>query len=54
MWNAARDAFSKPARMDFPNMPPLAGLEYRWEWLFYKYVAPTALGFTSKFPPEKP
>jgi hypothetical protein len=24
------------------------GLEYHWEWVFYKYIAPTALGFTSK------
>jgi hypothetical protein len=34
-------------------MPPRMGLEYLWEWLFYKYVAPTALGFTSKFPTGK-
>jgi len=26
-------------------MPPLTGLEYLWAWVFYKYVAPTALGF---------
>jgi hypothetical protein len=27
------------------------GLEFLWEWVIYKHVAPTALGFNSKFPP---
>ena len=30
-------------------MPPRMGLEFLWEWVFYKYIAPTALGFASKF-----
>jgi hypothetical protein len=38
---------------DFPNMPPLMGLEFLWERIFYKYVAPTALGFASKLSRRK-
>jgi hypothetical protein len=45
------DTFSKPARNDFSKMPPLTGLEFLLERLFYKYVAPTALRFTSKLIP---
>jgi hypothetical protein len=45
-WNTTRDKFSKPARNGFPNMPLLTELEILWEWVFYKYIAPTALGFT--------
>jgi hypothetical protein len=30
-WNTTRDTFSKPARNDFPNMPPLTG-----EWRLNK------------------
>jgi hypothetical protein len=32
----------------FPNMPPQMGLEFLWEWVFYKDFAPTAPGFISK------
>jgi hypothetical protein len=34
---------------DFPKMPLLTELGFLWGWVFYKYVAPTALGFASKF-----
>jgi hypothetical protein len=37
------DTFSKPARNDFPNMPPPMGLGFHWKLVFYKYIAPTAL-----------
>jgi hypothetical protein len=30
----------------FAKMPPLTGLEFLWEWVFYRDVAPMALGFT--------
>jgi hypothetical protein len=33
---------------DFLNMPSLMGLEFLLEWVFYKYIAPKALGFNSK------
>jgi hypothetical protein len=36
----------------FTKMPLLTELEFLWERVFYKYIAPTALGFTSK-PPGK-
>jgi hypothetical protein len=32
-----------------PKMPLLTELEFLWEWVFYRDVAPTALGFASKF-----
>jgi hypothetical protein len=32
---------------DFPNMPLLTEQEFLWDWVFYKYVAPTGLGFNS-------
>jgi hypothetical protein len=38
------DTFSKPARNDFLNIPPLLGLGFHWKLVFYKYIAPTALG----------
>jgi hypothetical protein len=47
VWNTTRDNFSKPARNDFPNMPPLTGLEIPWRLVFYKYFAPLALGTQS-------
>jgi hypothetical protein len=30
----------------FMKMPLLTELEFLWEWVFYKYIAPTAPGFT--------
>jgi hypothetical protein len=30
----------------FTKMPLLTELEFLWERVFYKYIAPTALGFT--------
>jgi hypothetical protein len=36
--------FSKSARNDSQNMPPRMGLGFHWELVFYKYIAPTALG----------
>jgi hypothetical protein len=42
------------ARDDFPNVPPLMGLECLLGWVFYKDIAPTALGFSSKFIPRSP
>jgi hypothetical protein len=37
----------------FTNMLLLTELEFLWEWVFYKYIAPTALGCISKLPLEK-
>jgi len=33
-------------------MPPLTGLECFLDWVFYNYVAPMALGFSSKITPD--
>jgi hypothetical protein len=51
--NTARDAISKPVRNDFPKMPSVMGLEFLWKWVCYIYIAPTALGFSSKPTPWK-
>ncbi|HWY32893.1 MAG TPA: hypothetical protein VNX46_19160 [Candidatus Acidoferrum sp.] len=47
-----RRTMRKLARNDFPNMPPLMGLVFLWERVFYNDIAMTALGFTSKLAPE--